>query len=500
MNSRRISNLLQLFFIFCFQITVYGQSSQVEIGKFIEASCPLDLPTELLGSGKFMFGHIEVPELSKHQNGKTIELAVAIFRCRLDSAKQDPLVFCSGGPGLSNIDDFVPALAGGLGDLFLYNRDVVIIETRGLKYAKPFLIIPGIEKLQLSMLDKNLSVDETINLYLDTLQSAYSKFENQGINLSAFNTYEISNEIAYVMQQLGYDKFSFFGTSYGTEVAQYLLINHPDRLASVVMNGTMDITLGGRHMHTSLVNTLDTLFEKIQNTPEYSEVYPDLKNSFLKKLDELNQDPDTIKMNYWKTQKDYNVVLNGNRIALWIFHQMYYNTQIQLSIYKIVNGDYNEIIANPGLIFPIPEFSTGLNLSIFLSETQNIRPEDIPLESEYKDLIKGSTLSLFGPYFWEKAHKIWPVKGVEAPKPIETDVPLLFLSGKMDYLCRPGYAKQLAEKQKHAYLYIFDDVGHSPVDKGDCAITMLKEFFDNPSKAPNSSCINEYQYKIMLPE
>ena len=90
-------------------------------------------------------------------------------------------------------------------------------------------------------------------------------------------------------------------------------------------------------------------------------------------------------------------------------------------------------------------------------------------------MIKGSTLSLFGPYFLKKADNIWKVNELKAPEMTETDVPVLLLSGRMDYLCRPDYAKYVAEKQKNAYLYIFEDVAHSPVDRGDCAIMMLKE-------------------------
>ena len=477
-----------------------GCKKNSDTGKFIQVPCPLELPAEILESEKFLFGQMEVPELSDQPNRKTIELSIAIFKCKSDSATQDPIVLSAGGPGLSNIDDFVPQLAGGLGNLFLYNRDVVVIETRGLKYSKPFLHIPELEKIQLSLLGENLSVDETIELYLETLQSAFKKFEDEGVNLSAYNTYEISNEVAYVMEQLGYDKFSFFGTSYGTEIGQYLLMNHTDRIASVVMNGTMDITLGGHHMHTGLISTFEKLFQELQSNPEYSKAYPNLKNKFLDKLGALNQHPEVINIKYWKNNENYNVVLNGNRVALWVFHQMYANTQIQLSLHKIINGDYSEIIANPGLIFPTPEFSMGLNLSVFLSETQNIKPEDIPLESEYIDLITGSSLSLFGPYFWSKAQKVWPVKGAKVPAIKETDVPILLLSGKMDYLCPPEYAKQFAENQKNAYVYIFEDVAHSPVDKGSCAIMMLKEFYENPSKAPDTTCMNNYQHKIILPE
>jgi len=96
------------------------------VGKFIETECPLDLPAELLESDKFLYGKIEVPERSEQPNGKTIELTTAIFKCRLDSASRDPLVLHAGGPGSSNIDEFVPIMAGGLGNLFLDQRDELI--------------------------------------------------------------------------------------------------------------------------------------------------------------------------------------------------------------------------------------------------------------------------------------------------------------------------------------------------------------------------------------
>lgn len=469
-------------------------------GKFTKTDCPLDLPLELVESDKFLYGKIEVPELSEHPNGKTIKLAVAIFKCRLDSASRDPLVLHAGGPGSSNIDEFVPLMAGGLGNLFLDQRDVVIIETRGLKYAKPILELPGINKLQYTLLNKNLTVDETHDMFLDSLQAAYKKLNNEGVNLSAYNSYEISNEIAYVMEKLGYDTFSFFGTSYGTEVAQYLLMNHPNRMTSVAMNGTMDINLGGHHMHSSLIKTMDDLFQKLESNPETAAAYPNLKTRFLTKLHELNKNPEIVMIQDKQTQKKYQVVLNGNRVALWIFHQMYNNTQIQLSFHKIINDNYSEIIADPGIILPIPDFSLGLNLSVFLSETQNIQAENLPVEGEYKDLIKGSSLALFGPYFLDKAHKVWPVDAARSIKPIKADIPILLLGGRMDYLCRPSYAQGFADNQKNAYLFIFEGVGHSPVDQGDCAIMMIKEFFENPDVAPNSSCVNAYEHQIVMPE
>ena len=96
-----------------------------QTGTFIESDCPLELPADLLESGKFMYGHMRVPEFFENPGGNTLELAVAIFKCRADTSLHDPLVLCSGGPGLSNMDDFVPAFASGLGNLFLQGVKII---------------------------------------------------------------------------------------------------------------------------------------------------------------------------------------------------------------------------------------------------------------------------------------------------------------------------------------------------------------------------------------
>jgi len=477
-----------------------GSNRDNGLGKYILTTCPIPVPQGLVESGKFSYGYMKVPEFSNKPNGNAIELAVAIFKCKSDTATHKPLVLCAGGPGSSNMDTFIPDLTADLGELFLYERDIIIIESRGLKYSKPYLVCPGLEELQLSLVEKNLTADETIDLYLNTLQFVYNKFIGEGVNLSAFNSLEISNEIVYVMKQLGYEKFSLFGTSYGTMLAQYLLLNHSDRLVSVVMNGTMDLNRGGYDMHTNMINKLDSIFEKCQDDPKYAAAFPDLKSRFLDLLKRLNEKPDTIMAKYGVDGKIYKIILNGNRLSVWLFNQMYANTQIPLTIHKILSGDYSEIIESPGLIFPLHDFSMGLSLSVFLSETPDIKPNNIPIDGEYADLVRGCGTSLFTPYFWNKAKNVWKVNNTDANKSVVTSVPILMLAGKMDYLCLPSYAIEFSKRQKNSYLYIFEGVAHSPVDAGPCAIMMMKEFIDNPTIAPDNSCMKQFQHEFMLPE
>lgn len=134
-----------------------------EIGKFREAPCPFDLPEGLILGENFKFGYVTVPEFHNDPNGKTIEVAVAIFPSTSDSPAP-PLVLNTGGPGESNMDNFIPPLAvkhsGRLGELVLPHRDAVVIELRGLRYAKPNLISEELTKARYNMMDKDLSYDD----------------------------------------------------------------------------------------------------------------------------------------------------------------------------------------------------------------------------------------------------------------------------------------------------------------------------------------------------
>jgi pimeloyl-ACP methyl ester carboxylesterase len=482
-------------------LVLIGCSQDNNLGEFVKTTSPIKVPQELIDSGKFSYGFMKVPEFHSKPNGKTIELAIAIFKTKSDSATHEPLVLNTGGPGLSNIDGFIPEVSGDLGNLFLNNRDIVIIELRGLKYSKPNLFTPEIDNLQMYLVDKNLSVEETIDLYMDTLKVVYKRFLQQGVNLSAYNNYEIANDIVFVMKQLGYDKFSIFGSSFGTLVAQYLLLNHSEHLVSAVMNATVNINRGLYNMHTNSIKMLDTIFEKCKNDEKYAEAFPDLKNRFITLLDNLNEQPDTIRVTYPGDGNTYNVVLNGNKVAVWLFGEMYWNTQIPLTLHKLLSGDYSEIQERPGLIFPLHEFSNGLSLSIFLSEFPDIKDEDIPLDNEYSGFVRGCGTMIFTPYFLKRAQKVWPVNNMSiADKSIVSDVPTLMLNGAMDHVISPSYVIELSKTLKNAYPYIFPGVAHSPIDVGACGIMMMKEFIDNPSKAPNSSCMDQFQSKFVIPD
>ncbi len=85
-----------------------------DIGVLRSATCPVDLPKGSDLGDRLEFGYITVPERHATPGGPVIQLAVARFRSASDDPKPDPLVLNTGGPGDSNLDLFVPLMAGPL--------------------------------------------------------------------------------------------------------------------------------------------------------------------------------------------------------------------------------------------------------------------------------------------------------------------------------------------------------------------------------------------------
>jgi hypothetical protein len=89
-------------------------------------------------------GLLFVPENRRKTRSRTISLPVMIFRSTASAPAADPVVYLPGGPGLSSID----GRTTGKGNPFLSERDQILLEGRGNKFARPSLGCPEINDLR----------------------------------------------------------------------------------------------------------------------------------------------------------------------------------------------------------------------------------------------------------------------------------------------------------------------------------------------------------------
>ena len=470
-----------------------------EIGRYQPAVCPVDLPEGSDLTDKLEFGYIAVPEQHTKPDGPVIQVAVARFRSASDQPAADPIVLINGGPGDSNLDLFVRLMAGPMGKAFLSQRDVVIIEIRGLRYSKPNLVCDEVFEAQLRMVDKDLKGEEANQVLLTAMRASHDRFVKAGINLSAYNNVETAADIALVMTILKYDQFNMLAASAGTIVAQHVMRNHPERVRSVILNAAVPIGFPFfRDLILNACRSLQRVFELCEADSACRLAYPDLENRFFSYVEKLNTEPVTIPVKNPNTGEEVSFVLNGDRLSTWLFVSMYFNTQVPHSLHKLMAGDYTEFQRHVRIFFPMRSFSYGLSYTVFSTEYLDFDVEDTRIDGRYARFADGISL-FFGPKLIVQAKEFWHVSPIDRSflEPLKSDIPTLILNGELDHVLPRKYVEEMASNLEKGYIYVFPGVAHSPIDAGLCPFSMILEFLTDPSKAPDAECIKQFKHVFL---
>jgi len=468
------------------------------IGKFESAPCPAKLPEGIELGENVDFGYVTVPERHAHPEGPVIQIAVARFRSTAESPAPDPVILNTGGPGDSNMDQFLPLLAGPAGSALLAQRDAVIIELRGLRYSKPALTCPEVYDVQLAMIGEDVKGEEANQRLLDGMRACHARLVAEGVDLSGYNNVETAADIALILSSLGYDQFNLFGSSAGTIVAQHVMREFPERVRAVVLNAA--VPLGRPWLAEMLPNaatSLEAAFRQCAEDEACAAAYPDLEDRFFGLLDELNREPVTLPVTNPVDGATVDFALNGDRLSTWLFATMYTNTQIPATVGRFLEGDFQELQDSPHLFFPMTRFTYGLSYSIFGSEAVGYTLEDTRVPGRYAAFADGCAM-FFGPRLQVQAQEFWKVEPLDQSKrqPLHSDIPTLILNGELDHVLPPRYVKEAVGRLKNGHLYLFAGVAHSPVDAGDCALGMLMQFFHDPSQAPDSTCMESFEHVL----
>ncbi|MBK9925898.1 MAG: alpha/beta fold hydrolase [Anaerolineales bacterium] len=158
-----------------------------------------------------------------------------------------------GGPGGEGIS------SGGLywiPETILEHFDIVYFDQRGLglsgpltcptAYAKDFLgYLNETNKAGLEGYDTPAEQQSAIDDARTFVESCVAEIGIDPVKLNYYGTDQVAEDIESFRKEVGDEKFWLYGVSYGTAVAQTYAASHADRLAGLVLDGTIDMTLTG---------------------------------------------------------------------------------------------------------------------------------------------------------------------------------------------------------------------------------------------------------------
>ncbi|MBW6419695.1 alpha/beta hydrolase [Celeribacter sp. PS-C1] len=205
-------------------------------------ACPVLLPPEEILGETILCDVLQVSENWGEPEGRTIGMSYVVLKGKSLASFADPVIYFQGGPGGSALNAL--GLIGGGTDLLRANRDVIVFEARGTAHSNDLYCPMSLQVTDPDHHEENLTAaDNRIN---DLKVSAYSDpdavyeaianywlsidrgrcvpyLEEQGIDLTQYNTPNTARDVIALMETLGYPSYNLFGGSYGTTVVLEIL-------------------------------------------------------------------------------------------------------------------------------------------------------------------------------------------------------------------------------------------------------------------------------------
>lgn len=448
-------------------------------------------------------GYLYVPEDRSQPGSVQIKLAVAIIRSSNPNPAPDPVILLFswlGGPGnyaLYSTQGFMIAFKETLA-----NRDVIVLDQRGVGYSLPALECRELKSQALQDAPQNLSQDELQRHRFQAYQTCHDRLEQAGINLSTYTNAAIAADVNDLRTALGYKEWNIYGDSYGARLALRIMRDFPTGVRSVVLDSVYPPQANwDAEAAANAERALNLLFERCASDEACNATYPDLESVFYAAVTQLDENPMSFDIASQETQEKVTVLINGDRMINLIVQLLYVTDALQYIpgwIYKFYEGNANNdfILKNfmYFFVFSHEGASEGTRLSIQCGEELSVRSAEeveaanaaVPLRLQ-ESLDQGKYLSMCS------AWDVEPVTGIDI-QPVISDIPTLILTGDNDPASPPDWSISTAEKLSNSYYFELPWASHGLIygatPASICAKSLISTFIVNPTTKPNSACVD----------
>ncbi len=399
---------------------------------------------------------------------RTIDLQVVVIPALAATPAPDPVFFLAGGPGQAATQ--IAGFALGVADRLHDKHDFVLVDQRGTGRSHPLFCTTPPEDAPLA---------ERFDSGLDEAAVDLCRAEQEA-DLRMYTTPIAVDDLDAVRAALGYDKIDLWGTSYGTRVGLAYLRAHGDHARAAVLDSVAPMSL---YLPLSLAKDADRalarLFVDCAAEPACGAAFPDLGARFQAFVEHLDDEPLRATVRHPVTGANEPLVI-GRTAFLGALRGVLYSADasalVPLALDRAMKGELGPFVAMTQNLAGGFErqIATGMFLSVVCAE-------DVPFFAP-GDVEREAAGTLFGA---DAAKEIvractrWP-RG-EVPKsfrdPVESDVPVLLLSGDLDPVTPPSWAADAKKTLHRSANVVFSGTGHTAAVSA-CARKIAATFLD----------------------
>jgi pimeloyl-ACP methyl ester carboxylesterase len=411
------------------------------------------------------------------QAGRQIDLNIAVVPAVSRSPEADPLFFLTGGPGQAATESYLQ-LASAFSNI-RQTRDIVLVDQRGTGQS---------HALRCEFDEDQTNETDDIKPFIEECLASLDADPAQ------YTTSIAMQDLDEVRELLGYDQINIYGVSYGTRAAMTYMRMYPDNVRAVILDGVAPLQIP--LVHTFAVdaqNAFDWMVARCEATPACAEAFPGLAASFEMILSDLEAEPVEVSLAHPISGEQTSLAVTRDIVATVVRFHSYSPETIALLPLAIhttsESGDYTFwasqfLMTSSNLTDSI---SNGMGYSVlcaediaFYNDSQIAAAEDsylgTGLADAYKDICD-----------------VWPVT-TESPnfkEPLQSDTPVLLLSGEYDPVTPPAYGALAAETLSNSLHLVIPGQGHNVIFRG-CVPRLASAFINAGATAGlDAACIEE---------
>ena len=413
------------------------------------------------------WGELVVPERHSAPTGPKIKLALLRFAAT-GAEKGPPVIWLAGGPGFEGIDATRQNPTSG----YVKNRamlrlfrelsrlgDVIVMDQRGLGHSRPNLTCPAADSLPL---DRPATPELVLEAGLRTARACRLFWERRGVDLTAYNSNEIADDVDAIRSALGVDRIGIVGGSYGSHLGLTVIQRHGPHVAWAVLRN-----IEGPDQDLDLPSTMDAqlnwIAERVKAEPTLREKIPDFLELVRTVLRKLDGAPVSVEVQDPNTRRPVRVTVGGYDLRMATAGMRGLAEQIRqlpARYYRAAHGDLSWLGAdalgrrtgNAGNAMP-PMVDCAAGAS---AERKARIRQELPRS------VLGNVLDFPMPDVCEG----WgnPDLGDAARQPIRSDVRVLLISGELDGLTPPQNAVEVLRGLPNGRHLLLEGVAHSEHD------------------------------------
>jgi len=445
-------------------------------------------------------GYLVVPEDRSQPSGRTIQLFVAIIPAQSGKPAPDPVVYLGTGPGGIAIVEAASLINAGVNR----NRDLVVMNQRGQFLSIPALTCAPIDDFARRLLSLRFYSESTKRKHLRATADCHRELLPTGANLPSYNSSENAADFADLRTALRITEWNVLGVSYGTDLAQMYVRDHPEGIRSVVLDSVIPITITVAKYWQSTRAGFDNLFQACAAEAACNAAHSNLETTVTELVNILEAQPLTTTVNDPATGEELKVVIDGGAFVDWIRDQSRTNTKltrVPAVIDELAHANPEALAAiamyrvqlAPPPSPTVPSTSYGLGYGVVCREQFSTKEDIIEAGRQafplYPTSIRDQAVGTWA-YNNDDCSRVWKVPAAPAKvrRPLESSIPTLLISGSFDAVASLDFAESVAAGLSKATIISIPGVGHFVLPFSPCTQEVVASFLTDPS-SPDISCV-----------